>query len=97
MNNYENNMCRCEVTSTTPKQPSSTLAETMAAAKCMGEEAIEFANIISSHLFGNSCEDGLRKTDGVCCKDVLENHCYTLQELLGTLHDIAVRLGSLKE
>lgn len=95
MNNYETKAC-CEAEATAPRQ-SRNLTETMTAAKCMGVEALELANIIGGHLFGNSRQEGLNKTDGVCYRDVLEIHCCNLEELLGALHDIAVRLGSIKE
>ena len=95
MNNYETKTC-CEAETTAPRQ-SRNLTETMTVAKCMGAEALELANIIGSHLFGNSRQEGLSKTDGTCYRDVLEIHCGTLQELLVTLHDIAKCLGSLKE
>ncbi len=94
MNNYENNMPCCEMITGAPK--ARTLSEMQGDAKCLGEQALELSKNIRNHLFGDS-EEGLMKTDQSCYREVLERHCGTLEELLSTLHDTAVRLGSLKE
>ena len=95
MNNYENNTC-CELMTGVSK--ARTLSEMQGDAKCMGEQALELAKNIRNQLFGNFEEvEGVMKTDQTCYREVLERHCFNLEELLGALHDIAVRLGSIKE
>ena len=93
MKNYENMTPCCEANAI--PQQIETLSEMMGVAKNMGDDALIKIKQIKNHLFGEEL-NGIEKRESKCYRDVMQEHCKTLDRLNYELNQLANLLGCVR-